>query len=160
MLFVFSLSVVLHFTISCSMPIQEAKLKYSAKVIFKQNDSVINLNNNFKVFIEGLSHSISTVIVNDSVSFEVPMSLKYENCKIAFQKGTVTISVNNVPGFFFTDKSPENLIFGTATAPYFKELGLVVPKDSATIKPIVAMNYFCIDPVIDGIGRIYKSYIR
>lgn len=158
--FVFSLIGLLYLIVSCNTLRKKNNHKYSAKILLRLNDSFINLNNNFKVHVERDNQSLNTSVVNDSVFFEIPVYLKYENFKIIFQKDSVIVAVNNVSGYMFTDESQEDWIFGIATTPYFNQIGLVISKDSVTYNHIRSINYLRLDPLGNGIGKIYKSYIR
>jgi hypothetical protein len=143
---------------TCETSKNEEDSLHKSKISFLMNDAEIKLSNDFEIEIKQGTDILSTKIMNDSLFWNFSKSVITKKLQIIFKKSNTKIIVNEVPGFLFANNNKMNLIFGIAENSYFDELGLVLVRDSLLYKDIKTILYLKIDPLDNGIGRIYKTY--
>lgn len=146
--------------ISCDSENNEDDAPFKSKVSLILNDSVVKLNNNFEIELKEGEKIFASKIIGDTLFCTLSKNTSDKQLQITLKRDTVRITINNVPGFLFSEKHPADLIFGVADRRYFDTLGLILIRDSLRYHAVKRISYLTIEPLNNGIARIYKTYLE
>jgi hypothetical protein len=142
---------------SCKNYKKQNTVQTKAKVIFFIDDSLVNIKNKFTIDIYNHGNIINSNTKNDSVFLELPNSDSSNNYRVVFSSGNNKVDISNVPAYVLMPKYKIDLIFGIDRIPFGDDVIFPI-KDSNSYKEVKVIYYIKIDPLEQGMGRIFKAY--
>jgi hypothetical protein len=148
--------LLLFFCLSCKNSKKDNIVQSTAQVNFFIEDSLVDIKNKFSLEIYNHDKIINSKAKSDSAFWELSDSAS-SDIRVVFSTGNNKVVISNIPAYVLMPKYGIKLVFGIDRIPFSDEVKFPI-KDSNSYKDINVIYYIKINPLEQGLGRIFKSY--